>query len=104
MKTRLSRPQKYSLLLKITAHSNSNPIEIRYNHGLISAYEDKATMKVSLPAFEKARVLVVGDVMLDRYWVGPTGRIAPEAPVPFAPRCILQACGNYSDQIYRDID
>ena len=30
--------------------------------------------------------------------------IAPEAPVPFAPRCILQACGNYSDQIYRDID
>lgn len=39
-------------------------------------------MKVSLPAFEKARVLVVGDVMLDRYWVGPTGRISPEAPVP----------------------
>ncbi|MCL1037358.1 bifunctional D-glycero-beta-D-manno-heptose-7-phosphate kinase/D-glycero-beta-D-manno-heptose 1-phosphate adenylyltransferase HldE [Shewanella submarina] len=39
-------------------------------------------MKVTLPAFEKARVLVVGDVMLDRYWVGPTGRISPEAPVP----------------------
>ncbi|MFC1519623.1 bifunctional D-glycero-beta-D-manno-heptose-7-phosphate kinase/D-glycero-beta-D-manno-heptose 1-phosphate adenylyltransferase HldE [Pseudomonadota bacterium] len=39
-------------------------------------------MKVSLPAFEKARVLVVGDVMLDRNWVGPTGRISPEAPVP----------------------
>ncbi|GMA83238.1 hypothetical protein GCM10025855_27710 [Shewanella glacialipiscicola] len=39
-------------------------------------------MKVSLPAFEKARVLVVGDVMLDRYWVGPTARISPEAPVP----------------------
>ena len=39
-------------------------------------------MKVSLPAFEKAKVLVVGDVMLDRYWVGPTGRISPEAPVP----------------------
>jgi len=27
-------------------------------------------------------VLVVGDVMLDRYWHGPTGRISPEAPVP----------------------
>ncbi|QSX34375.1 bifunctional D-glycero-beta-D-manno-heptose-7-phosphate kinase/D-glycero-beta-D-manno-heptose 1-phosphate adenylyltransferase HldE [Shewanella avicenniae] len=39
-------------------------------------------MKVTLPPFEKARVLVVGDVMLDRYWVGPTGRISPEAPVP----------------------
>ncbi len=39
-------------------------------------------MKVSLPAFENARVLVVGDVMLDRYWTGPTGRISPEAPVP----------------------
>ncbi|SHH93450.1 bifunctional D-glycero-beta-D-manno-heptose-7-phosphate kinase/D-glycero-beta-D-manno-heptose 1-phosphate adenylyltransferase HldE [Ferrimonas marina] len=39
-------------------------------------------MKVSLPAFEQAQVLVVGDVMLDRYWVGPTGRISPEAPVP----------------------
>ncbi|WP_394129190.1 bifunctional D-glycero-beta-D-manno-heptose-7-phosphate kinase/D-glycero-beta-D-manno-heptose 1-phosphate adenylyltransferase HldE [Shewanella maritima] len=39
-------------------------------------------MKVTLPAFEKAKVLVVGDVMLDRYWTGPTGRISPEAPVP----------------------
>ncbi|USD37017.1 bifunctional D-glycero-beta-D-manno-heptose-7-phosphate kinase/D-glycero-beta-D-manno-heptose 1-phosphate adenylyltransferase HldE [Ferrimonas sp. SCSIO 43195] len=39
-------------------------------------------MKVSLPAFDQARVLVVGDVMLDRYWTGPTGRISPEAPVP----------------------
>jgi len=39
-------------------------------------------MKVSLPAFEKAKVLVVGDVMLDRYWSGSTGRISPEAPVP----------------------
>jgi D-beta-D-heptose 7-phosphate kinase / D-beta-D-heptose 1-phosphate adenosyltransferase len=39
-------------------------------------------MKVTLPDFEKARVLVVGDVMLDRYWSGPTGRISPEAPVP----------------------
>ncbi|QIZ77740.1 bifunctional D-glycero-beta-D-manno-heptose-7-phosphate kinase/D-glycero-beta-D-manno-heptose 1-phosphate adenylyltransferase HldE [Ferrimonas lipolytica] len=39
-------------------------------------------MKVALSAFEQAQVLVVGDVMLDRYWVGPTGRISPEAPVP----------------------
>jgi rfaE bifunctional protein kinase chain/domain len=30
----------------------------------------------------KARVLIVGDVMLDRYWFGDVGRISPEAPVP----------------------
>ena len=33
-------------------------------------------------SFEKARLLVVGDVMLDRYWFGEVGRISPEAPVP----------------------
>lgn len=35
-----------------------------------------------LPAFDQARVLVVGDVMLDRYWFGDVERISPEAPVP----------------------
>jgi rfaE bifunctional protein kinase chain/domain len=38
-----------------------------------------------LPSFEsisRSRVLVVGDVMLDRYWHGDVGRISPEAPVP----------------------
>jgi D-beta-D-heptose 7-phosphate kinase/D-beta-D-heptose 1-phosphate adenosyltransferase len=35
-----------------------------------------------LPDFNKARVLVVGDVMLDHYWHGQTNRISPEAPVP----------------------
>jgi len=29
-----------------------------------------------------ARVMVVGDVMLDRYWFGEVSRISPEAPVP----------------------
>lgn len=32
----------------------------------------------------QARVLVVGDVMLDRYWFGDVERISPEAPVPVA--------------------
>lgn len=31
--------------------------------------------------FSKVRVLVVGDVMLDRYWYGQSNRISPEAPV-----------------------
>ena len=34
-----------------------------------------------LPLFDKAKVLVVGDVMLDRYWFGDVERISPEAPV-----------------------
>ena len=37
---------------------------------------------IVVPAFDGARVLVAGDVMLDRYWHGPAGRISPEAPVP----------------------
>ena len=36
----------------------------------------------ALPSFAKAKVLVVGDVMLDRYWFGDVERISPEAPVP----------------------
>lgn len=39
-------------------------------------------MTLSIPQFDQAKVLVVGDVMLDRYWSGPTSRISPEAPVP----------------------
>ncbi|AXA72377.1 D-glycero-beta-D-manno-heptose-7-phosphate kinase [Achromobacter insolitus] len=33
-------------------------------------------------AISHSRVLVVGDVMLDRYWFGEVERISPEAPVP----------------------
>lgn len=33
-------------------------------------------------AFSRVRVLVVGDVMLDRYWWGAVERISPESPVP----------------------
>ena len=39
-------------------------------------------MEVVIPEFSSVRVLVVGDVMLDRYWQGVTSRISPEAPVP----------------------
>jgi len=38
--------------------------------------------RANLHAMNKARVLVVGDVMLDRYWFGDVSRISPEAPVP----------------------
>ncbi|MFY0991658.1 bifunctional D-glycero-beta-D-manno-heptose-7-phosphate kinase/D-glycero-beta-D-manno-heptose 1-phosphate adenylyltransferase HldE [Halomonas sp. C05BenzN] len=39
-------------------------------------------MKLDLTALERSHLLVVGDVMLDRYWHGGTSRISPEAPVP----------------------
>lgn len=38
--------------------------------------------KADIDAFALAHILVVGDVMLDRYWFGDTERISPEAPVP----------------------
>lgn len=39
-------------------------------------------MSLTLPDFSRARVLVVGDLMLDQYWHGHSKRISPEAPVP----------------------
>lgn len=36
----------------------------------------------TMPKFEQAKILVIGDVMLDSYWMGPVSRISPEAPVP----------------------
>ena len=45
-------------------------------------YEVQQTMKLTMPRFDRAKVLVIGDIMLDRYWQGGTSRISPEAPVP----------------------
>jgi D-glycero-beta-D-manno-heptose-7-phosphate kinase len=39
-------------------------------------------MKINPHTLSKSHVLVVGDVMLDRYWFGDVNRISPEAPVP----------------------
>ncbi|MGD9108778.1 MAG: bifunctional D-glycero-beta-D-manno-heptose-7-phosphate kinase/D-glycero-beta-D-manno-heptose 1-phosphate adenylyltransferase HldE [Gammaproteobacteria bacterium] len=39
-------------------------------------------MNIEIPDFSRVRILVVGDLMLDRYWYGQTARISPEAPVP----------------------
>ncbi|KAF3982984.1 MAG: bifunctional D-glycero-beta-D-manno-heptose-7-phosphate kinase/D-glycero-beta-D-manno-heptose 1-phosphate adenylyltransferase HldE [Methylococcales symbiont of Hymedesmia sp. n. MRB-2018] len=37
---------------------------------------------MQIPNYSSGRVLVIGDLMLDRYWHGTTSRISPEAPVP----------------------
>ncbi len=39
-------------------------------------------VSLSQEELARCRLLVVGDVMLDRYWHGGTSRISPEAPVP----------------------
>lgn len=44
--------------------------------------ENKAELLALLERIPAARVLVVGDVMLDRYWWGNASRLSPEAPVP----------------------
>src|SRR6188768_447417 len=40
------------------------------------------SLKEVFKAFEKLRVLIIGDVMLDSYLWGKVERISPEAPVP----------------------
>jgi len=39
-------------------------------------------MSLSIPDFSKGKTLVIGDLMLDRYWSGGANRVSPEAPVP----------------------
>ena len=39
-------------------------------------------MKFDLARIKNNKVLVVGDLLLDRYWIGDTHKISPEAPVP----------------------
>jgi rfaE bifunctional protein kinase chain/domain len=39
-------------------------------------------LDTAAPRLDNVRMLVVGDVMLDRYWFGDVSRISPEAPVP----------------------
>lgn len=51
------------------------------NNNKVSLF-GKYSMTKTLPQFNQASVLIIGDTMLDRYWHGDTNRISPEAPVP----------------------
>ncbi len=63
-------------------------LELNYNKGLIRLRENilskPKNIQISeiLNRFSKLRVLVIGDIMLDRYIFGTASRISPEAPVP----------------------
>jgi D-glycero-beta-D-manno-heptose-7-phosphate kinase len=61
------------MALSITALAASNPDSIMSAQPLFIP---------TVKTLANARVLVVGDVMLDRYWFGEVSRISPEAPVP----------------------
>ena len=50
--------------------------------GQMDGGKSKANMDPRLSLLKGARVMVVGDLILDRYWYGATRRISPEAPVP----------------------
>lgn len=53
---------------------------------------EKSILSTAMPVhnhLHSPRVLVVGDIMLDRYWFGDVNRISPEAPVPVA---LIQKC------------
>ena len=48
----------------------------------MSTFLDKQSLERCLAAVSRAHVVVVGDVMLDRYIWGDASRLSPEAPVP----------------------
>lgn len=60
---------------------------------------------VELATTRKSRIVVVGDLMLDRYYDGSVDRVSPEAPVPvrcmFADRLNIQAGPRTSQPILR---
>src|ERR1700693_2008616 len=60
-------------------NSEPNPTKLR---GARNADKLASSLLIHRSRLRDARVLVVGDVMLDRYWFGEVSRISPEAPVP----------------------
>ncbi len=56
--------------------------DIRYGCHENNSTSTRITMTTPPKSLAQGNVLVVGDVMLDRYWSGSTRRISPEAPVP----------------------
>ena len=39
-------------------------------------------LKKTITAFAGKRIMIIGDAMIDAYWIGKANRISPEAPVP----------------------
>jgi rfaE bifunctional protein kinase chain/domain len=64
---------------------------------------DKGELLANLPRLRGARVLIVGDLVLDHYVIGSVGRISPEAPVPVVhvreERHLLGGAGNVARNV-----
>lgn len=58
---------------------------------------------IELPVFSRAKVLIVGDVMLDRYWYGNASRISPEAPVPIVHVNQIKECAGGAGNVALNI-
>lgn len=59
--------------------------------------------KIATTDLSKSKILVVGDVMLDRYWRGEVERISPEAPVPIAKITQTQDSAGGAANVARNI-
>lgn len=70
---------------------------------MTSSHSIRNTSRTAIPDYSSAKVLVLGDVMLDRYWSGSTSRVSPEAPVPVVlhgqERDCLGGAGNVAANI-----
>ncbi|HCX86583.1 MAG TPA: D-glycero-beta-D-manno-heptose-7-phosphate kinase [Gammaproteobacteria bacterium] len=56
-----------------------------------------------LDRIRSLRTLVVGDTMLDRYWVGEVNRISPEAPVPVVNVADVKECAGGAGNVAANI-
>jgi rfaE bifunctional protein kinase chain/domain len=56
-----------------------------------------------LPGFNEVPVLIIGDIMLDEYYIGDAQRISPEAPVPVVlvkdEKALIGGAGNVARNI-----
>ena len=52
---------------------------------------------------DSRRVLVVGDTMLDRYWIGDVTRVSPEAPVPIVNIGEVRECAGGAGNVAANI-
>ena len=65
--------------------------------------QSDAALAAHLPRTHRRTVLVLGDVMLDRYVMGEVNRISPEAPIPVlhaqSRRSVLGGAGNVAQNV-----
>lgn len=58
---------------------------------------------ISELSFDKTEILIIGDIMLDKYYYGSVSRISPEAPVPIvnvkSEVCTMGGAGNVANNI-----